>query len=109
MLGEYFDTSSTVMLIASFGASCSLIFGAPDLPVSQPRNVILGHFIAGLTGVAVHHLIAVPFEVWMAIPVGVSASVVLMQATRTFHPPAAANSVVFLMGTPALQELGSFP
>ena len=85
MLGEYFDTSSTVMLIASFGASCSLIFGAPDLPVSQPRNVILGHFIAGLTGVAVHHLIAVPFEVWMAIPVGVSASVVLMQATRTFQ------------------------
>ena len=40
----------TALVLGSFGASCVLIFGFPDSPFSQPRNVIGGHFISSLIG-----------------------------------------------------------
>jgi CBS-domain-containing membrane protein len=30
------------LVLGSFGASCVLVFGYPDVPFSQPRNVVLG-------------------------------------------------------------------
>jgi CBS-domain-containing membrane protein len=45
-------TSATAvpLVLGSFGASCVLLFGFPDNPFSQPRNVIGGHVLASLTG-----------------------------------------------------------
>ena len=38
------------LLIAPFGASCVLLFAAPNSPLSQPAHVVGGHVLA--TGVA---------------------------------------------------------
>ena len=37
------DVMSAVLVLGSFGASCVLVFGYPDVPFSQPRNVVAGH------------------------------------------------------------------
>ena len=44
------NTLSIGLVLGSFGASCVLIFGFPDVPFSQPRNVIGGHFLSSLIG-----------------------------------------------------------
>lgn len=38
--------TNSVLIMAPFGATCVLVFGAPDSPLAQPRNVIGGHLIA---------------------------------------------------------------
>jgi acetyl esterase/lipase len=49
------DQLSTALVLGSFGASCVLVFGFPDVPFSQPRNVILGHLLSSLIGLAFTH------------------------------------------------------
>jgi CBS-domain-containing membrane protein len=87
-----------VMLIGSFGASAALVFGAPDNPVSQPRNVILGHFLSAAVGVGTCMALAKYCDVWISGPISVSLSIGVMLATRTFHPPAAGNGLIYMMG-----------
>jgi CBS-domain-containing membrane protein len=43
---------AVLLVLGSFGASCVLVFGFPDLPFAQPRNVIAGHFLSSLVGLA---------------------------------------------------------
>lgn len=43
------------LVLGSFGASCVLVFGHPDVPFSQPRNVIVGHVLSTVIGLAFVH------------------------------------------------------
>ena len=82
------------LLIAPFGATCVLLFAAPDSPLAQPRNVIGGHLISSLVGlVFLQYIGAGPIE--MGIAVGVA--IALMQLTRTLHAPAGADPLVVMM------------
>ncbi|PWI31908.1 HPP family protein, partial [Vibrio albus] len=42
---SYFDHTfyDIALLMAPFGATTVLVFGIPDSPLAQPKNVILGH------------------------------------------------------------------
>ena len=44
--------AEVLLLTAPMGASAALVFGAPALPFSQPRNVIGGHVVSAVCGVA---------------------------------------------------------
>lgn len=92
----------TTLLIGSFGASAALVFGAPTLPPSQPRAVVLGHMLTATIGVTCFKLLPVA----LACPAAVSLSVMGMLMTGFFHPPAAANGLVFIMGSSAIHDLG---
>ena len=46
-------------LMASFGASCLIVFALPDSPLAQPRNVIGGHVLSAATGIAMAHFVGV--------------------------------------------------
>lgn len=82
-------------VLGSFGASCVLLFGFPEAPFSQPRNVILGHTFSSLIGLGALQLFG-PHGWGMAVAVG--AAIAVMMLTRTVHPPAGSNPViVFLM------------
>lgn len=48
LFSHKFDLS----VVASFGASTVLIYGVPDAPLSQPRNVFFGHTLSAAAGVA---------------------------------------------------------
>ncbi|MDR3351581.1 MAG: HPP family protein [Zoogloeaceae bacterium] len=86
------------LVLGSFGASCVLLFGFPDSPFAQPRNVIGGHVLSSFLGLACLTLFGA--HGWsMALAVGISISA--MMATRTVHPPAGSNPVIIMLSAPA--------
>jgi CBS-domain-containing membrane protein len=92
LLGGSLDRT---LLLGSFGASCVLLFGYPDAPFAQPMNVIGGHVICTLIGLAALHWIG-PQPWVLALAVGVA--IAAMMATRTVHPPAGSNPVIVFLG-----------
>jgi CBS-domain-containing membrane protein len=83
------------LVLGSFGASCVLVFGYPDVPFSQPRNVIAGHVLSTVIGLTFTHLCG---PHWWSVSLAVGSAIAMMMLTRTVHPPAGSNPViVFLM------------
>jgi len=95
-----------VMIIGSFGASAVLIYGAIDAPLAQPRNLIGGHFLSALVGVACFQFFA--FEPVLAAALSVSLAIALMQATKTLHPPGGATALIAVIGSDNIHQLGYF-
>jgi CBS-domain-containing membrane protein len=89
-------------VVGSFGASCVLLFGYPDSPFSQPRNVIGGHFLASLVG-----LVCLTFlgSHWWSMALAAGSGIAIMQLTRTVHPPAGSNPVIIMASSPHWQFL----
>src|ERR1700733_4873289 len=84
-----------MLLLGSFGASCVLVFGYPDAPFAQPMNVIGGHIICTIIGLAALHWFG-PHAWSLALAFGLSIRA--MMATRTVHPPAGSNPVIVFLG-----------
>jgi len=81
------------LIIAPFGASCVLLFAVPASPLAQPRNVIGGHILSSLVGLAALTLLGhSPF----AMTVGVGVAIAAMRLTGTLHPPAGADPIVIV-------------
>lgn len=99
------EVSNSVLILGSFGATCVLLFGFPDAPFSQPRNVIGGHFISALFG-----MLALKFlgHSWWSLAIGLACAVMAMMVTRTVHPPAGSNPVIVYLSQPSWQFL-AFP
>jgi CBS-domain-containing membrane protein len=96
--------SDVVYLIGSFGASCVLIYGVIQSPLAQPRNLIGGHVISAIVGVTVAQL--APDIMWLTAALSVSISVILMQLTKTLHPPGGATALIAVTGSTQIKELG---
>lgn len=94
-LSEYLPLS---LVLGSFGASCVLVFGFPDVPFSQPRNVVAGHFISSLIGLL---FLAIFGAHWWALALAVGTAIAAMMLTRTVHPPAGSNPVIVFLVQPA--------
>lgn len=91
LLTQYYDAQ---LLMAPFGASCVLLFAAPDTPLAQPRNVIGGHCVATAVGLIAVHFMPTSSPLEMGVVVGLA--IALMQLTRTVHPPAGADPLVVM-------------
>ena len=102
----HFSGNDAVYLIGSFGASSVLVYGIIQSPFSQPRNLVGGHLISAFIGVTVHKL--VPDIIWIAAPLAVSLSIVLMQITKTLHPPGGATALIAIIGSDKIKDLGYF-
>ncbi|WP_281850901.1 HPP family protein [Dyella sp. GSA-30] len=83
------------VLIAPFGASCVLLFAAPESPFAQPRNLVFGHLLTASVGLAMLWLAG--SSIW-SVGLAVGLVVALMELTRTVHPPAGANPIVIMLG-----------
>jgi len=84
------------LVLGSFGASCVLLFGFPKSPFSQPRNVVLGHFLSSFIGLLFYHFVG---QEWWSLGLALATAIAMMIATRTVHPPAGSNPViVYLTG-----------
>lgn len=92
------------LLIGSFGASAVLLYGAPLSPLAQPRNLLGGHFLSALVGVAVG--LYLPGPHWAVCAVAVAAAIALMHATGTLHPPGGATALIAVTGGPKIYALG---
>lgn len=91
------DALTLSLLLGSFGASCVLVFGFPDVPFSQPRNVVFGHLLSTFTGLAFLHFCG---PHWWAVALAVGSAIALMMLTRTVHPPAGSNPVIVFLLQP---------
>ncbi len=88
-------------LIASFGATAVLIYGAPKAPFSQPKNVFFGHLFSAVIGVAVAFIfdaagLYVDYYP-VAIGIAVAVSIVVMMVTGTIHPPGGATALTCVL------------
>ena len=77
-------------LVASLGASALLIFLVPTSPLAQPWNILAGNMVGALTGITCAILMPHPIA---SISVAVCASMLLMLALRSVHPPSIAMAV----------------
>ena len=103
---QHLKANDNMFLIGSFGASSVLIYGIINSPFSQPRNLIGGHLISAIIGVTIHKLI--PHELWLSCAISVSLSIVMMQITKTLHPPGGATALIANLGSEKIQSLGYF-
>ncbi len=101
---KYFEPRDLTLIIGSFGASAVLVYGAIKSPFAQPRNLIGGHIISGLVGVACYQLVG--DVIWMAAALGVSLAIVAMLATKTVHPPGGATALIAVIGGKKIHDLG---
>ena len=76
-------------LIASFAASAVLIYGAYSAPLSQPKNLILGHLTRAIIGVTIKQLFmyANVDLLWLQSSLSVSLSIFMMEIINAVHPP----------------------
>ncbi|CAK6687389.1 HPP family protein [Synechococcus sp. BA-124 BA4] len=84
-------------VLGSFGATCVLAFGYPDVPFSQPRNIVLGHTLSSATGLVFLTLFG---PTWWAMAMAAATAIALMMATGTVHPPAGSNPVIVFLLQP---------
>lgn len=101
---KQFSNAENIFLIGSFGASSVLIYGAIQSPLAQPRNLVGGHVVSALTGVTVYQFL--PDIIWLTAPTAVAFSIVLMQLTKTIHPPGGATALIAVIGSEKIKALG---
>lgn len=93
-----------LLVIGSFGASAVLLFAAPGAPFSQPRNLIGGHVVSAIVGVACYRYL--PDLLVVQEATAVATAIALMMATRTIHPPGGATALIAVVGPDAVHGLG---
>ena len=99
-----FEKRALLMIIGSFGASAVLIYGAIKSPLAQPRNLIGGHILSAVVGVASYQLFHV--HLWLASAVAVATAIAVMHATKTLHPPGGATALIAVIGGEKIHSLG---
>ena len=84
-------------IAASFGSSMVLLFGFPESPFAQPKNVFFGHLVTALVGVVFVTLVPLPMFINIALAVGVG--IFLMILLNIVHPPAGGNPIMVIIGS----------
>jgi CBS-domain-containing membrane protein len=91
------NASGVELVAASFGATFVLIFALPDSPVVKPKNIVGGYLISTSISLLVFGFIGNdPFSLGLAF----GLSFVLMQLTKTLHPPAGSIPLLILFVPP---------
>ena len=98
-----YKTTFGLFLIASFGSSMVLLYGYPESPFAQPKNIFFGHLLTGLVGVIVLNFVTLP--IFITIPIAVGLGVGLMILFNVTHPPAGGNPIIVIIGSVSLDYL----
>ena len=90
-------------IAGSFGSSMVLLFGFPESPFAQPKNVFFGHLLTTLVGVIFVNYISLP--IFINIPLAVGAGVFFMILLSVVHPPAGGNPIMVIIGSASYEYL----
>ena len=91
-----YKTTFGLFLIASFGSSMVLLYGYPESPFAQPKNIFFGHLITSIIGIIILNI--VPLPIFVIIPMAVGLGVGLMILFNVTHPPAGGNPIIVIIG-----------
>ena len=98
-----YKTEFGIFLIASFGSSMVLLYGYPESPFAQPKNIFFGHLLTAIVGLI--FLYFVPLPLFLIIPLAVGFGVSLMILLNITHPPAGGNPIIVIMGSVSIDYL----
>ena len=84
-------------IAGSFGSSMVLLFGFPESPFAQPKNVFFGHLVTALVGVVFVAFVPLPMFINIALAVGVG--IFFMILLNIVHPPAGGNPIMVIIGS----------
>jgi len=91
-----YKTFFGLFLTASFGSSMVLLYGFPDSPFAQPKNIFFGHFSTAFIGILFANYIPLPIFINIALAVGVG--IFFMIILDVVHPPAGGNPIIVIIG-----------
>ena len=74
-----------------------LLFGYPESPFAQPKNIFFGHLLTTLVGVIFVNLI--PLPIFISIPLAVGIGIFFMILFGVTHPPAGGNPIIVIVGS----------
>jgi len=94
VLGIFGLVLENAVLLGSLGATCVLLFGYPDAPFSQPRNIVFGHLISSFIGLTLVTILG--YHVWV-LALALALAIAAMMFTRAVHPPAGSNPVIIFL------------
>jgi len=100
-----YKTELGLFLAASFGSSMVLLYGFPESPFAQPKNIFFGHLVTALVGVIFVNFIQLPL--FIIIPVAVGFGIFLMIIFDIVHPPAGGNPIMVIIGSASFDYLFS--
>ena len=98
-----YKTEFGLFLIASFGSSMVLLYGYPESPFAQPKNIFFGHLLTSLVGMFFLYLIPLPIYILISLSVGVG--VFLMIILKITHPPAGGNPIIVIVGSVSIDYI----
>ena len=102
-----YKTGLGIFIAASFGSSMVLLFGFPESPFAQPKNVFFGHLVTALVGVIFVNFISLPIYISIAGAVGMG--IFLMIILDVVHPPAGGcttlNNIIKKIPTPTANAI----
>ena len=98
-----YKTEYGVFLIASFGSSMVLLYGYPENPFAQPKNIFFGHLLTSVVGIVFLFFTALP--TFIVIPLAVGLGVSLMILFKVTHPPAGGNPIIIIIGSVSIDYL----
>ena len=100
-----YKTELGLFLAASFGSSMVLLYGFPESPFAQPKNIFFGHLLTALVGVIFVNFIQLP--IFIIIPTAVGFGIFLMIILDVVHPPAGGNPIMVIIGSASFDYLFS--
>tara|TARA_B100001027_G_scaffold90699_1_gene62258 strand:- start:5070 stop:5537 length:468 start_codon:yes stop_codon:yes gene_type:complete len=92
-----YKTELGLFLVASFGSTMVLLYGYPESPFAQPKNIFFGHILTSVVGVIFVNLI--PLPIFIMIPLAVGFGVFFMILAGVTHPPAGGNPIIVIIGS----------
>jgi len=98
-----YKTDYGIFLIASFGSSMVLLYGYPESPFAQPKNIFFGHLLTSIVGILFVYFVHLP--IFITIPLAVGFGVGLMILLNVTHPPAGGNPIIVIIGSVSIDYL----
>ena len=98
-----YKTTLGLFLTASFGSSMVLLYGFPESPFAQPKNIFFGHLLTSFIGILFINYIPLPIFINLALAVGFG--VFFMIIFNVVHPPAGGNPIIVIIGGVSFEYL----